>query len=303
MVVNDGEMEFSNTNVLDDFAFDFSGQHRHSPPHTSTSNVRGTLGLGSPSTSSDASSFTPSFECSVPSWQWENPDQSIGTPSNDFPSSSCSTLTDSPPRTADYFQGLGLVCPSYSQTRVPSETSSDHSTATDSDLSALLSIASQDNAPAYSDFNFAPRVEAGDLSFILPPDVDQANYFSPEIQPASYDFQSPTPITSAFLDLITSSIPDQLPSAGSEFDPKFAPSFSLSTAGWSQSLLDNASSTANSMPLNLDAFTGSSTTGLAGGSDYLKLDDYLPEMDQIFATYEAEGGGYEFVVPEPASSW
>jgi hypothetical protein len=213
--------------------------------------------------------------------------------------------------------------------RVPSNTSlSSHSTSADSDLSALWSITSMDHTPAYSLFSAAPEIAAGDLSFKSPPSSDEANYFLPDIQPDAFVYTSPTPMTAAFMEFLSFSSPaDENASltlsnpsvnapprpadiSSSTSSPSLDPS-SFDPTSWAQAVCDPASTAAALDPssllseFDLDALVSFTGAGAhTGGAEYLKLDEsFLSEMEKLFASYEAEGGGYDFAIPEPATGW
>jgi hypothetical protein len=305
--------------------------------------------------SSSSCGHAPPLECAAPTWQhpqqqqqWEahHHRQQENISPTDFPPSSCSTLTDSPPFSANthYFpthyqhQQDSSSSSHHSQqdflepprARVPSDTSlsSSHSTFADSDLSALWSITSTDHTLAYSLFSAAPEIAAGDLSFKSPPSSDEANYFLPDIQPDAFVYSSPTPTTSAYMEFLSFSSPmneNNHPAlstlsvnappypvdiSSSTSSPSLDPS-SFDPTSWAQAVCDPASTAAALDPssllsdFDLDALVSFTGAGAhTGGAEYLKLDEsFLPEMEKLFASYEAEGGGYDFAIPEPATGW
>jgi hypothetical protein len=305
--------------------------------------------------SSSSYDHTPPLEYAAPTWQhprqqqqWEahHHRQQENVSPTDFPPSSCSILTDSPPFSANthcfptHYQHRqdSPSSPHHSQqdylepprARVPSNTSlSSHSTSADSDLSALWSITSMDHAPAYSLFSAAPEIAAGDLSFKSPPSSDEANYFLPDIQPDAFVYTSPTPMTAAFMEFLSFSSPADenasltlsnpsvnAPPRPADISSTSSPSPSLDPSSfdptsWAQAVCDPASTAAALDPssllseFDLDALVSFTGAGAhTGGAEYLKLDEsFLSEMEKLFASYEAEGGGYDFAIPEPATGW
>lgn len=330
-------------------------QHQHSSPAPAQAAHQSLSGFSQDTPSTSAS---PSGSAQQQWWD---------SPSDDIAPSSCSTLTGTPPSTAHYQQTfqplastsssgeslslsldssfdtscdtiletsytssyLGLDDPTV-RPRLISRTSSDdshHSTA--SDLSTLWSIASNDQAPAYSGFQCAPEVKAGDLSFALPITSDFANDVEPSNTPTSYDFLSPTPITSDFLQYIISTTDvdlgalqdlqhddtddfyDHTYDAFSEslvyapFDPNLPfPSIDRlapDDTDWTRAVLNSDDETTLA---GLDVPGHQTHDGAEGSSsEYLKLGGFLPAIEQLFATYEAETGGLDFTVPAPATAW